>query len=93
MFPLEPIADCWNIDMEVTSFDHSIYISKTQGTCLCWMLCKTSVTPVVMKRRQLYAKLNIGGKCLNENSKSKLIKLYNCNDKFKQLDLHLKNYV
>ena len=36
-----------------------------------------------MNRRQLCEKLNIGGECLNEYSKSKLIKLYDCNDKCK----------
>ena len=47
------------------------------------MLCKTSMTPLEMNRRQLCAKLNIGGECLNEYSKSKLIKLYDCNDECK----------
>jgi len=52
--------------------------SKNLCTRLCSMLCKTS-----MNRRQLCAKLNIGGECLNEYSKSKLIKLYDYNDKCK----------
>ena len=34
-------------------------------------------------QNRLYAKLNIGGECLTEYSKSKLIKLYDCNDKCK----------
>ena len=39
------------------------------------------MTPFTMNRRQGYAKLNIGGVCLNESSK--LIKLYDSNDKCK----------
>ena len=78
MYPLEPIVDCWNIYMEVREQN-----TKSQCIRLCSMLCKTSITSVTMNRRQLCAKLNIGGECLNEYSKSKLIKLYDCNDKCK----------
>jgi len=66
-----------------TSSYYSICNSKKDSTRLCSMLCKTAMTPVAMNRRQLCAKLNIGRECLNEYSKSKLIKLYDCNDKRK----------
>ena len=41
------------------------------------------MTHVTTNRRQLCVKLNIGGECFNEYSKSKLIKLCDCNDKCK----------
>ena len=47
-------------------FYHYTYKGKNQCTCLCLMLYKTSMTPVAMNRRQLCAKLNIAGECLNE---------------------------
>ena len=47
------------------------------------VICKTSVTPMVMNGNQLCAKLIIGGERLNEYNKQKLIKLYDCIDKCK----------
>jgi len=54
------------------------------------MLYKTSMTSVARSRIHLCAKINIGGECLNEYSKSKLIKLYDCKDKCKTVEYALK---
>ena len=65
------------------SFYQSICVSNNECTRLCSMLCKTSMTPVAMNRRQLCAKLNICGEFLNEYCKSKLLKIYECTENCK----------
>jgi len=89
---LEHLYGSYDIEYELSgrciSFYHCIRTSKIHRTRLCYMLRKTSMTPVSMNRRQLGAKVNIDGESLNEFSKSKSIKLYDCND-VKQVELSL----